>query len=117
MADALDAFMEAARRIIYCSRALRLGGRARGMGREPAHPDEARAHRAHPYVSCFYWDSAHDVAVAECRATWIEDDAGRREAWERLSAAPEPMGYDPAPIWPDGPEGDDCVALRLDPGR
>ena len=27
------------------------------------------------------------------------------------------MGYDPAPIWPDGPEGDDFVALRLDPWR
>jgi len=27
------------------------------------------------------------------------------------------MGYDPAPIWPDGPTGDDFAALRLDPWR
>ena len=51
-----------------------------------------------------YWDPAHDVAVAECGVRWIEDDDGRHEAWERLSAAPQPMGYDPAPIWPGGPE-------------
>jgi hypothetical protein len=68
-------------------------------------------------VSCFYWDPAHDVAVAECGVRWIEDDDGRQEAWERLSAAPPPMGYDPAPIWRGGPEGDDFVALRLDPWR
>jgi hypothetical protein len=57
------------------------------------------------------------VAVAECEVTWIEDDEGCRRAWERLAAAPEPMGYDPAPIWPDGPTGDGFVALRLDPWR
>ena len=56
-------------------------------------------------------------AVAECEVTWIEDDDGRRDAWERLSAAPEPMGYDPSPIWPDGPTGEDFVTLRLDPWR
>jgi hypothetical protein len=55
--------------------------------------------------------------VAECEVAWIEDDEGRRDAWEQLEAARPPMGYDPAPIWPDGPTGDDFVALRLDPWR
>ena len=27
------------------------------------------------------------------------------------------MGYDPAPIWPDGPAADGFVALRLEPWR
>jgi hypothetical protein len=44
--------------------------------------------------------------------------AGRRRA-RRLGGQPAvaPMGYDPAPIWRDGPTGDDFVALRLEPWR
>jgi hypothetical protein len=135
MADAaLDAFMETAQRVVYCSLAT-VDRRGRPRSRL-VHPVWERAgdglvgwvgsrptpmRRAHiaenPFVSCFYWDPAHDVAVAECEATWFEDDDGCRAAWAHLSAAPEPMGYDPAPIWPDGPTGDDFAALRLDPWR
>jgi hypothetical protein len=135
MADAaLDAFMETAQRVVYCSLAT-VDRRGRPRSRL-VHPVWERAgdglvgwvgsrptpmRRAHiaenPLVSCFYWDPAHDVAVAECEATWFEDDDGCRAAWAHLSAAPEPMGYDPAPIWPDGPTGDDFAALRLDPWR
>jgi hypothetical protein len=135
MAEALDVFIETAQRVVYCTLATvdrRGRPRSRLVHAVWERPDEdelvgwvgsrptpmRRAHiRANPFVSCFYWDSAHDVATAECKATWIEDDAGRRDAWERLSAAPAPMGYDPAPIWPDGPEADGFVALRLDPWR
>jgi pyridoxamine 5'-phosphate oxidase-like protein len=135
MSAALDAFMETAQRIVYCTLATvdrRGRPRSRIVHAVWERPDEdelvgwvgsrptpmRRAHiRANPFVSCLYWDAAHDVAAAECKATWIEDDAGRRDAWERLSAAPAPMGYDPAPIWPDGPEADGFVALRLDPWR
>ena len=42
---------------------------------------------------------------------------GQARAWERFSAAPAPMGFDPAPIWPDGPESEGFAALRLDPWR
>jgi hypothetical protein len=134
MSDALDAFMATAERIVYCSLATvdrrgrprsrlvhavweRVGdGLVGWVGSRPT-----RLRRAHvestPFVSCFYWDPAHDVAAAECEVTWIEDDEGCRHAWERLSAPPDPMGYDPAPIWPDGPTGDGFVALRLDPWR
>jgi hypothetical protein len=135
MADAaLDAFMATAQRIVYCSLATvdrrgrprsrlvhavweRDGDRVVGwVGSRPT--PMRRAHiRANRFVSCFYWDPAHEVAVAECEATWIEDDDGRRDAWRRLSVPPGPMGYDPLPIWPDGPTGDDFVALRLDPWR
>ena len=41
-----------------------------------------RAHlAANPHVSCSYWDPAHDVAVAECRAEWVTDPAAREHAW------------------------------------
>jgi hypothetical protein len=73
------------------------------------------AHLAHsPYVSCSYWDPAHDVAVAECRAEWVLD---RQEAWERIASVPAPVGFDPATIWPDGPDSPDCAFLRLEPWR
>src|SRR3954470_21495415 len=47
-----------------------------------------RAHLAHsPYVSCSYWDPAHDVAVADCRAEWVVE---RRAAWERVASLARP---------------------------
>jgi len=134
MADALDAFMATAQRVVYCSLAtVDRRGRPRSrlvhpvwerdgdgivgwVGSRPTRYRRVHLHRT-PFVSCFYWDPAHDVAVAECAVRWIDDDEGRRHAWERLAAAPEPMGYDPAPIWPDGPTGDDFAALRLNPWR
>jgi hypothetical protein len=74
-----------------------------------------RGHLAHsPHVSCSYWDPQHDVAVAECRAAWVAD---RHEAWERMASVPPPVGFDPATIWPDGPDSPDCAFLRLDPWR
>jgi hypothetical protein len=69
-----------------------------------------------PFASCLYWDPAHDVAVAECEARWLAPGE-RALAWERLAAAAPPMGYDPSAIWPDGPEGPDFAAIRLDPWR
>ena len=74
-----------------------------------------RAHIAHSlFVSCSYWDPQHDVAVAECHAQWVTD---RRAAWERVASVPPPVGFDPAMIWPDGPESPDCAFLRLTPWR
>jgi len=135
MDGALEAFLATARRVVYCSLAtVDRRGRPRSrlvhavwepgpegelvgwVGSRPTPMRRAHLERT-PFASCFYWDPAHDVAVAECGVKWIDDDEGRRHAWERLSAAPEPMGYDPAPIWPDGPEGKDFVALRLEPWR
>jgi hypothetical protein len=77
-----------------------------------------RAHLAHsPHVSCSYWDPAHDIAVAECRAAWVEDAATKRRVWDLFRAAPPPLGHDPAALWPDGPETSDAGVLRLEPWR
>jgi dienelactone hydrolase len=77
-----------------------------------------RAHLEHsPFVSCSYWSPKHDVAVAECGARWEEDPAQRVAVWERIAAAPPPMGYDPSTAWPDGPEGEDWAVLHLQPWR
>jgi len=76
------------------------------------------AHLAHaPYVSCSYWDPAHDTAVAECHATWIEDADEALDVWERCRALPPPAGFDPAAIWPGGPASGDAGLLHLRPWR
>lgn len=76
-----------------------------------------RAHLAHaPYASCSYWDPAHDVAVAECRARWAGADETER-AWAAFRAAPPPAGYDPATLFPGGPGSPDAAVIRLDPWR
>jgi hypothetical protein len=76
------------------------------------------AHLTHtPYVSCSYWDAAHDIAVAECRAEWVDDLEVKEHAWELFRATPEPLGHDPYTIWPAGPADPDAAVLRLTPWR
>jgi hypothetical protein len=72
---------------------------------------------ATPYVSCSYWDATHDVAVADCRADWVQDAAERARVWELFGAAPEPLGYDFHAVWPAGPSAPGSAALRLEPWR
>lgn len=48
-----------------------------------------------PFVSCSYWDPAQEVAVAECTAARADDAAGRRRLWDLVTAAEEPLGFDP----------------------
>ena len=52
--------------------------------------------------------------TADCRSSWITDDAGRTEVWRRFAEGPEPVGYDPAiiPVWADGPASDRFAGLR-----
>ena len=64
-----------------------------------------------------YWDPAHDVAVAECRAEWVTDPAAREHAWATFRAAPAPLGHDPGTIWPAGLEDPEAGVIRLDPWR
>jgi hypothetical protein len=126
-----DAFVAVAHRIVWCSLAtVDRRGRPRSRLVHPIwDPTEdglvgwlasrrtplRRAHlAAMPFVSCSYWDRSHDVAVAECAASWVED---KQRAWDVFRAAPPPVGYDPATIWPDGPDDPDAGVIRLDPWR
>ena len=77
-----------------------------------------RAHLAHaPYVSCSYWHPSHDTAQAECAAAWVTAGEELAAVWERFRAAPPPLGYDPAAIWPDGPLGGGFAVIRMDAWR
>lgn len=78
------------------------------------------AHLEHsPFASINYWDDQHDIATAECRATWHHDDATCERVWDLFANGPEPVGYDPATIqpWKEGPSSPAFSALRLDPWR
>jgi hypothetical protein len=130
-AEVAEAFVGIAHRVVWCSLAtVDRRGRPRSRLVHPiweSTPDGLvgwltsrptplrRAHLAStPFVSCSYWDPSHDVAVAECEAAWVAD---ARHAWAVFRAAPPPAGYDPATIWPDGPEDPDAGVIRLDPWR
>ena len=72
------------------------------------------AHLAHrPFVSCSYWDPAHEVAVAECDAELAADDATRRTVWDLFATAAPPLGYDPRILG----AVDHVVVLRMTPWR
>ncbi len=130
-ASVAEAFVAIAHRVVWCSLAtVDRRGRPRSrlvhpiwemtndglVGWLTSRPTPLR--RAHlaatPFVSCSYWDPAHDVAVAECSAAWVENPVIKRHAWEVFRAAEPPVGYDPATIWPDGP---DRPRRRRDPAR
>jgi hypothetical protein len=74
---------------------------------------------ANPSVSVTYWAPDHDTCTADCRSSWITDDAGRAEVWRRFVEGPAPVGYDPAsiPVWATGPTSPRFAGLRLEPWR
>ena len=72
------------------------------------------AHLAHrPFVSCSYWDPAHEVAVAECDAELAADEPTRRTVWDLFATAAPPLGYDPRILH----EPDEVVVLTMTPWR
>jgi hypothetical protein len=60
--------------------------------------------------------AAHDVAYLDCVATWADADQ-RRHAWEVCRSVPTPAGFDPATIWPEGPDFPGAEVLCLEPYR
>ena len=70
-----------------------------------------------PFLSCTYWDATHDVAIADCHASWEEDRDENARVWALYAAAPAPLGYDFHAIWPGGPRDEGAAMLRLEPWR
>jgi len=72
---------------------------------------------ANPHLSCSYLAPNHDVAFFDCVAAWADSSNARRRAWSAFASAPTPVGYDPATVFPDGPDGPDFAVLHLRPYR
>jgi hypothetical protein len=68
-----------------------------------------------PYLSVSYWSPAHDTAVAECRAGWVDDEAVLHHVWTLAATTPEPLGFDPATMYAGDPTGGDFAVLALTP--
>lgn len=52
-----------------------------------------------PYVSLAYVGDVVKPAYADCHAEWITDRETKQHVWNLCSSLPEPMGFDPAPIY------------------
>jgi general stress protein 26 len=127
------AFIEVAHRIVWCTVATVApdghprtrvlhpiwewdGERLQGwVATSPGSP-KARDIAHEPRVSVTYWDATHDVATADCIATWQLDSPARHAGWNRFKDALAPVGYDPSivPGWTD-PDTPSFGVLRLDP--
>lgn len=127
-------FLQTAHRIVWCSVATVDGlGRPRSRILHPyweydgesligwivTRPTPIKvSHLARsPYVSCSYWDPSQAVAIADCRAEWIEETAIRQRVWELYRDAPAPLGFDFWGVFPDGPAAGTPSLLRLTPYR
>jgi hypothetical protein len=80
-------------------------------------PVKVRHLAGNPHVTCAYLAADHDVATFDCTATWVDDPAGRRRVWDACASLPPPIGFDPATIFPDGPDAPPFAALHLRPYR
>lgn len=71
-----------------------------------------QAHLAHsPYLSVAYAKDPFNPLTIECHAAWNDDPAEKQRVWEWFKREPEPLGYDPALIWPSA--GDASVGLLV----
>ncbi|MGE3074348.1 MAG: pyridoxamine 5'-phosphate oxidase family protein [Dehalococcoidia bacterium] len=80
-------------------------------------PLKTRHLAGNPHVSIAYIAANTDFAYFDCTAEWADDLAGRQLCWDTFVEAPEPVRYDPATIWKDGPASEDFAALRFTPYR
>ena len=91
-------------------------GELRGLVATRPTPVKLAEIAAHPYVSCAYWTPAFESVFIDAEAAWVPDDA-RRAAWDHIRNLPPPVGYDPAQMWPEGPDSPGFVVLSLTPYR
>jgi hypothetical protein len=94
----------------------RVGDGLRGWVTSRRSPVKAAHLAGNPHVSCAYVGAEHDVAYFDCTARWAESDE-RHHAWALCRALPAPAGFDPATIWPDGPDSPGAEVLCLEPYR
>ncbi|GAA1987230.1 hypothetical protein [Amycolatopsis minnesotensis] len=87
------------------------------MGVHQADPLKVAHLGSRPYVSCSYWDPAHEVAVAECDAEFDGGESVRRKVWELFAGAPEPLGYDPRILGGDDHRDEKITVLKMIPWR
>ena len=69
-----------------------------------------------PHISLAYSANVMQPVYADCRAEWVDDVAEKKRIWDLFMAAPEPLGYDPAPMF-ISPDHESFGLLKLTPWR
>ena len=129
-----DQFIATAHRIVWCGVATvdrrgrprtrilhpiweRAGDGVRGWVVTRKSPLKTAHLERTPYLSCTYWDATHDVAIADCHASWEEDRDEHARVWARSAGAPAPLGYAFPASGPAGPSSAGAALLALEPWR
>jgi general stress protein 26 len=53
----------------------------------------------HPYVSLAYLGDYARPVYVDCQVEWIDDLTEKQRVWELFKSTPEPVGYDPTPMF------------------
>jgi general stress protein 26 len=77
---------------------------------------KARHLARNPHVSLAYIADLAKPVYADCTAEWVDDLAEKQRIWQLFKEAPEPLGYDPAPLF-GSPESEGFGLLKLTPWR
>jgi hypothetical protein len=77
--------------------------------------------RTNPYVSLGYVSDMVKPMYVDCLASWADKSEEKQHVWDLCLRLPEPIGFDPAPIYGSVDEpGETGIAfgvLRLTPYR
>lgn len=129
----IDDALEVTRRVVWCALTTvdrrgrprnrvvhpvweRTVGGLRGWITTRRSPVKTAHLETNPHVGCAYVGADHDVAYFDCTTRWATAEE-RVRAWELCRSLPPPAGFDPATIWPDGPDSPSAEALCLEPYR
>lgn len=105
-------FLERANRMVWCSAATIDGsGRPRSRVLHPiwegstgwitTDPTSPKSHdlARNPWMSLAWTSDVAKPAFADCRAEWVNDPATKQHVWDLCKRTPEPLGFDPTPIY------------------
>jgi hypothetical protein len=80
-------------------------------------PVKVRHLGSNPHLTCSYLGANHDIASFDCIAELVDDRGVTRHVWNAFTTAAAPLGYDPAPMFPNGPDGAGIRVLHMTPYR
>ncbi len=69
-----------------------------------------------PHMSLAYIANVMQPAYVECSAAWVDDPEQKQRIWDLFKNAPEPLGYDPAPLFISA-DHENFGLLKLTPWR
>lgn len=69
-----------------------------------------------PHMSLAYIANVMGPVYVECTAEWVDDPAQKQRIWDLFKDAPEPLGYDPAPLFISA-DHENFGLLKLTPWR